>query len=120
MIKRIVEISSPSYLFIKQGQLCIRQNKEVVGRIPLEDLGVLLLAHPAISLSQAVLYLAVDNNTVIVLCDQKYQPVSLMLPLVGHSLHARILGFIHPVTGQYIETDAPLPVYFQHLLDTLR
>ncbi len=91
MIKRIVEISRPSYLFIKLGQLCIRQNKEVVGRIPLEDLGVLLLAHPAISLSQAVLYLAVENNTVIVLCDHKYQPVSLMLPLVGHSLHARIL-----------------------------
>ena len=40
--------------------------------------------------------------------------------LEGQCLHARILGFIHPVTGQYIETDAPLPVYFQHLLDTLR
>lgn len=91
MIKRIVEISRPSYLYIKLGQLCIRQNKEVVGRVALEDLGVLLLAHPAISLSQAVLYLAVENNTVIVLCDQKYQPISLMLPLSGHSLHARIL-----------------------------
>lgn len=39
--------------------------------------------------------------------------------LKGQCLHAKILGFIHPRTGQYIETDAPLPTYFQHLLDIL-
>ncbi len=39
--------------------------------------------------------------------------------LKGQCLHAKILGFKHPVTGQYIETDAPLPEYFQHLLDIL-
>ena len=92
MIKRIVEVSRPSYLFIKNSQLCVQQNKEIVGRVPLEDLGVLLLAHPAISLSQAVLYLATNNNTVIILCDNRYLPVSLMLPLSGHSLHAKILN----------------------------
>ncbi len=39
--------------------------------------------------------------------------------LEGQCLHAKILGFHHPRTGQYIETDAPLPDYFQHLLDIL-
>ncbi len=39
--------------------------------------------------------------------------------LQGQCLHARILGFCHPVTGEYIETVAPLPDYFQHLLDIL-
>ena len=39
--------------------------------------------------------------------------------LEGQCLHAKTLGFIHPVTGDYIETDAPLPEYFQHLLDIL-
>ena len=39
--------------------------------------------------------------------------------LQGQCLHARILGFHHPVTGEYIETVAPLPDYFQHLLDIL-
>lgn len=39
--------------------------------------------------------------------------------LKGQCLHAKILGFIHPRTGQYIETDAPLPIYFKHLLDIL-
>ena len=39
--------------------------------------------------------------------------------LEGQCLHARILGFIHPRTGKYIETVAPLPEYFQKLLKTL-
>ena len=37
----------------------------------------------------------------------------------GQCLHARILGFVHPVTGAYIETEAPLPDYFQKILRAL-
>lgn len=39
--------------------------------------------------------------------------------LQGQCLHARILGFRHPVTGEYIETEAPLPDYFRHLLEVM-
>lgn len=39
--------------------------------------------------------------------------------LQGQTLHAMILGFQHPRTGEYIETTAPLPEYFVHLLDIL-
>lgn len=39
--------------------------------------------------------------------------------LEGQCLHAKILGFIHPHKGLYIETDAPLPEYFNHLLNIL-
>ncbi len=38
----------------------------------------------------------------------------------GQTLHAKILGFIHPKTGEYIETDAPLPDYFTKLLTILK
>lgn len=38
----------------------------------------------------------------------------------GQCLHAMVLGFVHPVTGQYIETEAPLPAYFEAILDRLR
>lgn len=37
----------------------------------------------------------------------------------GQCLHARILGFVHPVTEEYIETEAPLPEYFQNILERL-
>ena len=36
--------------------------------------------------------------------------------LNGQCLHARILGFIHPRTGEYVEFEAPLPEYFQKIL----
>ena len=39
--------------------------------------------------------------------------------LQGQCLHAMILGFHHPKTGEYIETTAPLPDYFSHLLHIL-
>ncbi len=38
----------------------------------------------------------------------------------GQCLHARILGFIHPRTGEYMEFEAPLPEYFTDLLKNLR
>ena len=39
--------------------------------------------------------------------------------LTGQTLHAKILGFQHPTTGEYVEIDAPLPEYFKHLLEIL-
>lgn len=40
--------------------------------------------------------------------------------LEGQTLHAMILGFIHPTTGEYMEFSAPLPEYFLKLLEKLR
>lgn len=40
--------------------------------------------------------------------------------LEGQTLHAMILGFIHPKTKEYVEFAAPLPDYFEKLLDKLR
>lgn len=37
----------------------------------------------------------------------------------GQCLHAGILGFVHPRTGEYIETSAPLPQYFEEILTKL-
>lgn len=39
--------------------------------------------------------------------------------LQGQCLHAKILGFRHPEDGRYVETDAPLPDYFSHLLSIM-
>ena len=44
------------------------------------------------------------------------QPFSLE----GQTLHAGVLGFIHPRTGEYVEFSAPLPAYFEELLEKLR
>lgn len=39
---------------------------------------------------------------------------------IGQTLHAKVLGFMHPVSNEYVETDAPLPEYFENILNRLR
>ncbi|UZQ81982.1 RluA family pseudouridine synthase [Thermoanaerobacter sp. RKWS2] len=40
--------------------------------------------------------------------------------LEGQALHSRVLGFIHPTKGVYMEFEAPLPEYFVRLIEILR
>lgn len=51
--------------------------------------------------------------------DAVYGPVKSPYKLQGQTLHAGILGFVHPRTGQYMEYSAPLPAYFERLLTIL-
>jgi 23S rRNA pseudouridine1911/1915/1917 synthase len=51
--------------------------------------------------------------------DPKYGPKKT-LDLGGQALHAGLLGFDHPRTGEYLEFEAPLPDYFVALLNDLR
>lgn len=54
--------------------------------------------------------------------DEVYgNPKNLMVKgLKGQTLHAMIIGFIHPTTGEYVEFAAPLPEYFEQLLIRFR
>ena len=52
--------------------------------------------------------------------DSVYGPARCPVSgLCGQTLHAGVLGIIHPRTGQYMEFTAPLPDYFDRLLHTL-
>ncbi|WP_174733859.1 RluA family pseudouridine synthase [Mesobacillus harenae] len=51
--------------------------------------------------------------------DPKYGPKKT-ISLDGQALHAEVLGFDHPRTGEYMEFDAPPPQNFLDLLDSLR
>lgn len=52
--------------------------------------------------------------------DDVYGLAKEPFSLPGQVLHARVLGFIHPSTGKYVEFEAPLPEYFTTLLEKLR
>ncbi len=43
-----------------------------------------------------------------------------MWGLTKQTLHAKVLGFEHPTTSQYVEFNSDLPGYFQTILDRLR
>lgn len=52
--------------------------------------------------------------------DPIYGPKKCPFPqLIGQTLHAKTIGVIHPVTGEYLEVTAPLPDYFTNLLSYL-
>lgn len=40
--------------------------------------------------------------------------------LIGQTLHAKTIGFVHPTTQKYMEFEAPLPEYFENLLSRLK
>lgn len=48
--------------------------------------------------------------------DTVYGPSRCPFKLQGQTLHAMVLGFLHPRTGEYMEFTAPLPEYFEQLL----
>lgn len=52
--------------------------------------------------------------------DDVYGPAKCPYNLEGQTLHARILGFTHPRTHEYMEFEAKRPKYFEHLLEILR
>lgn len=51
--------------------------------------------------------------------DVLYGPGKCPYQLQGQTLHAGVLGFVHPRSGEYLEFSAPLPEYFQKLLSIL-
>ena len=55
-----------------------------------------------------------------ILGDMVYSGNKNLFKIDSQCLHAYILGFISPSSGEYIETTAPLPLYFEELLEKLR
>lgn len=51
--------------------------------------------------------------------DAVYGPKKVIRSLEGQCLHAKVLGFVHPATGQYMEFDSALPEYFTRFLSGL-
>lgn len=52
--------------------------------------------------------------------DDVYGPKKVISSLGGQCLHAKTLGFVHPVTGEYLEFDSELPTYFAAFLEKCR
>ncbi len=81
MIKRTVEISgSGNHLAVRQGSLLIARDRAEVGRVPLEDLGVLILDCHDTTYTHAVLTRVLAAGAVIVPCARNHLPRGLFLP----------------------------------------
>jgi CRISPR-associated protein Cas1 len=91
MIKRTLYFGNPAYLKTKDEQLVINLPgangmDEMVGNtVPIEDIGVMILDHRQITITQVLLDKLLANNVAVVTCNDKHHPTGLLLPLDVHS-----------------------------------
>ncbi len=89
MIKRTLCFSNPTYLSVKLNQLVISfPEKEEKKTIPIEDIGVVILDSPQITVTQTVLVKLLENNTAVVTCNSSHHPIGLQLCLDGNTLQS--------------------------------
>lgn len=86
MIKKTLYFGNPCYLRKEQGQLVIEFPDGEQGKrtVPIEDTGVVVLDHPRITITQGLLAALSENNAVLVNCDERHLPFSLLLPIATH------------------------------------
>ena len=63
-----------------------KDEKELTRTVPIEDLGVIILDHKQITITQALLAELLDNNCAVITCDSRQLPTGLFLPLAGNSV----------------------------------
>ena len=101
MIKRTLYFGNPAYLHTAHEQLVVEfpypEGAPDIARpkphtIPIEDIGVIVLDHPQLTFSQALISKMLAQNAAIVTCDATHHPTGLLLNLDGHTLQSRIFA----------------------------
>ncbi|MFM2344279.1 MAG: hypothetical protein RLZZ210_889 [Pseudomonadota bacterium] len=87
---RIVLVSKPSNIHIKNSQLHIDQDKHSI-YLPLEDISVLVIDNPHITLNSYVISEFAEVNAIIISVDKKHMPNSICLPFLPHSRHSKVI-----------------------------
>lgn len=89
MMGRIIDVSTPSSrLRVRQSQLVISIPDNQERNVPIEDIGVLILNDPSITMSQSVLVELAKSKAAVINCGTNQMPIALTLPLAGHTTHA--------------------------------
>ena len=87
MSKRILSFSNPFHLSTRLGQLIIL-NKDTDDEVmrPIEDIGYLIIDHPQITFTTALMQVLADSNIAVVFCDGRHHPSSMLLHLDVHHI----------------------------------
>ena len=92
MIKRTLFFGNPAYLRFKDEQLVITlpegsdlSGKEQIVTVPIENVGVIVMEHPQITMTHLLINAPIENNVAIITCNNRHMPSGLMLPLEGNT-----------------------------------
>jgi CRISPR-associated protein Cas1 len=101
VIKRTLYFGNPAYLKTANEQLVIELVESVHANseeadvqkstktIPIEDIGLLIIDHQQVTITQGLLAKLLANNTAVITCDHTHHPTGMMLNLDGHSLQSQ-------------------------------
>ncbi|MDF2384258.1 type II CRISPR-associated endonuclease Cas1 [Nostoc ellipsosporum NOK] len=90
MIKRTLYFGNPAYLRTANEQLVIEvQDTGEVRTAPIEDIGLLILDHRQVTITQALLAKLLAANTAVITCDETHHPAGMLLCLDGHTLQSQ-------------------------------
>lgn len=90
MIKRTLYFGNPAYLKTKNEQLIFESTENGETKtLPIEDIGVLIMDHQQITITQALIAKLLENNVALITCDGKHHPTGLLLNLDGNTLQSR-------------------------------
>lgn len=89
MIKRTLYFGTPAYLKTKDEQLVFESaDRSEIKTLPIEDIGVLILDHQQITITQALIAKLLANNVALITCDNSHHPTGLLLNLDGNTLQS--------------------------------
>ncbi len=89
MIKRTLYFGTPAYLKTKEEQLVFESVETgEIKSLPIEDIGVLILDHQQITITQALIAKLLANNVALITCDNSHHPTGLLLNLDGNTLQS--------------------------------
>ncbi len=85
MDRRIVEIAEDgAYLCKERGHLCVRREGETAGRVPLDDIGVVLASARGPTCTNVLLLALAERSVPFVVCDAGYRPKAVLTPVETH------------------------------------
>ena len=93
MIKKTLFFGNPAYLNTKDEQMQVQLydeqgNKCTPKSIPIEDIGIIVLEHPQVTITHGLLQKLTENNVALISCSSNYLPSGLLMPLSGNTIQA--------------------------------
>lgn len=88
---RNIKIDSHVKLSIKNQQLYIET--DILRQIPLEDINCIIIENQTVTVSAYLLQKMADMGITVYVCDEKHLPNAVLLPMVRHSRHFKILKY---------------------------
>ena len=79
---------APAFLSVNNGLLVVRQDNEIRESIPLVDIAAVTSSHRQVVFTQNALAALAQAGAIVVCCDERHHPVSMLLPLDAHSTQA--------------------------------